>query len=167
MKRLLPLAALLRQTLRLDIPMKPSAITSIAHSGAAVAISLLAGCTPPKPDFQTRKAALNHCLSENEKALKEILAEAKLIKDNRELFDRKREDFYDNFKWSFMHTDKWTKVEITQAYCKPSRSKKWPEIGYLTGYIESIERPNDGKWGETKVEKVISSYPSTFTWDSE
>ena len=129
---------------------------------------LFAGCwSPPKPDYPTREAALGHCLDEIDKAMKEVEAEKRLIKEKPWLFNSDHEDYYDNFKWTLLHTDKWTKTHVTQSYCKTARNIKWKSQGFVTGYIEWLETPKDGSVQETKVKKVYASYPTSYPWGSK
>ena len=130
---------------------------------------LLVACgSPPELDFQTREEAFDYCMALVGENIEQIDAEKALIKEKPHLFDSDRDDYYDNFIWSGVHTDGYTKRAVSQGYCEPKCNTKWKDRGYFTGVIEWIEEPNDGSVAPTKVDLVSRSNirGTSFPWPS-
>lgn len=127
-----------------------------------VALAVVACSTPPEIEAENRAEAMRICAAENDKEFRKVEQERQLIKDKPYLFDMDREDFYDNFKWSFLHSDEYEDVSILQTYCQPGKNSKHAGYWYVTGYIEYLKQPTELHNGDSEVKKVISSYPTTW-----
>ena len=121
----------------------------------------LAACAPvPEVTASPREEAFELCLAEVETKVKEVTAQRQLAKEQPELFDRDRDDFYDNFSWTFLISDEFEKVTILRSFCRqrPSTNKSY---GSNIGYIEYLVQPLDG-FGDAEVKQVYASYG--YTW---
>lgn len=100
------------------------------------------------------------CEAENQEALKEIAKEKELIKNKPYLFNDDRDDYYDNFYWSSLHSSKFEDVTILKTYCQPRPKQNHDGYWFVTGYIEYLIVPTDG--GESEVKKLITSSPTAW-----
>ena len=126
-------------------------------------IGMAACSSPPEIEASSRADAMRICAAENETVLRKIEQERQLIKDKPYLFDRDREDYYDTFEWDFLHSDEFDTVSILQTYCQPRPNSKHNGYWYVTGYIEYLREPTDKYPGSSEVDKVITSYPTSWT----
>lgn len=127
-------------------------------------IGLAACSSPPEIDASSRAEAMNICANENKKALREVAKEKELIIDKPYLFDSGRDDYYDNFTWTFLHSDKFEDVTILKSYCQPNRNSKHEGYWYVVGYIEYLVEPTEADIlsGNSEVKQVITSYPTDW-----
>ncbi len=128
-----------------------------------ILLSVAACSEPIELTAANREEGTNKCLAEVGEAVEQVNAERKLAEEKPYLFDREREDFYDNFRWGFLISDEYTKVTILDGYCKQRELKRKGYFGNV-GYIEYLEQPLDGM-GESEVKQVIASYG--FKWSEE
>ena len=127
-------------------------------------IGIAACSSAPTIEASSRAEAMAICASENENVMRQVKKEQQLIKAKPSLFDRDREDFYDNFEWDFLHSDKFETVTIIKTYCQPRPKQNHKGIWFVTGYIEYLTVPTESDilGGDSEVKKVITSYPTAW-----
>ena len=60
---------------------------------------------------------------------------------------------------SFLASDEYREIEITQSVCRSKLNVKFKDMGYVTGYLEWIERGTEKHPSATTVKEVIVVRP--------
>ena len=120
----------------------------------AVFISACPG--PPEITAANRDEAFDACLKEVEEEHEKVMRERELARTKPHLFDSSHEDYFNNFDYFYLISDKFSKVTILRSYCKPIKLN-WPGMWTNNGYLEYLTEPLDG-FGESKVKRVMTSF---------
>ena len=126
------------------------------------------GCHPrPEITASSREEAMEKCLDDIDRELTVIKKERARAKADPESASFKtNENYYSDYQYTFLLDDEYDTIEITQAFCKPSRNRYHKDLWHNTGYVEYLERPTEKAFnGRTKVEVVIVSYG--YTWKEQ
>lgn len=130
-----------------------------------VLLTMAACSTPPEVTASSRDEAFRLCMADVEEAVERVKADRQLAKDKPHLFDDNRDDYYDNFRYTYLISDEWETVTILNAFCKPRPLKNKNYYSNL-GYIEYLVQPTGkGLRVESEVQQVIVSYG--YTWELE
>lgn len=131
-----------------------------------IAVSLVACSPPPEPEASSREEAMKICHTELDAKMEEIEKERQLVKENPKILEYNN-PLDSDIEWSFLHSNEYETVLFIQAYCKPSRNKKFKGFWYVTGYLEYLTIPTDKSFvkDETEVNKVALSYATNWKED--
>ena len=119
-------------------------------------LAFVSACSPP-PEITAAKRdeAFDACLKEVEEDYEKVMQEREIARTKPHLYDTDREDFYDNFDYPYLVSDKYERVTILKTYCKPIKLD-WPGMWSNVGYIEYLVEPYE--YGESEVKRVMVSY---------
>ena len=120
-------------------------------------VAVVSACSPP-PEITAanREEAFEACLKEIDEEHEKVMKQRDLARTKPHLFDSNHEDYYNNFDYFYLISDKYEKVTILRSYCKPMKLD-WPGMWANNGYLEYLTEPLTG-FGESKVEKVMTSF---------
>ena len=124
---------------------------------------LLSGAAFAEPIERTAAnihEASDKCYAEVNAVMERVKAERKLAEEKPYLFNIQHEDYYENFRWTFLISNEFKKVTILDWYCKEMELEGEGHYEFV-GYIKYLEEPLRGV-GESEVNEVLAS--PGFKW---
>ena len=83
------------------------------------------------------------------------MQERELARAKTHLSDMNHEDYFDNFDYGYLISNKNTKIQILRGYCKPIKLD-WPKMWSNVGYIEYLRDGSD--YFDSEVKCLMISY---------